>query len=314
LPLKTGALKFRSLKGKRFQRFSANSGDDQKSADTMTQQPSLSRRSRTYALILAFLLLALTAFVATSESTPAVALARPQVKAAATSGTHHSAAKLRDPRRNVTAAPYYLDFCATHGPNSKSCLNRALMAINNARAAEGVRRMVLPSNFVHLSIPRQTFVVTNLERVDRGLRPIKGLTAKLNANARHAAVGRTDPTLIGALMALLGVREYGSIWAGDFGPLASDFDWMYNDGYSQAGSVNLDCRTPSSRGCWGHRHVILGTYSGLPTLVGGVGTTDRVGSSLAQIFVGSVKSSFRLVYRWKQALAHGAAGHRITAG
>jgi hypothetical protein len=281
-----------------------------KSADIMTQQPSLSPRSRANALILASLVLALTAFITVSDTSPAAAFAGPQVKAAA---VHHSTAKLRDPRRNVSAAPSYIDFCAVHGPNSKSCIKRALTAINNARAAEGVRPMVLPKNFVHMTIPRQTFVVSNLERVDRGLRPVAGLTSKLNANARHAAVGRTDPTLIGALLNLLGVREYGSIWAGDFGPLASDFDWMYNDGYSAAGSVNLDCRTPSSRGCWGHRHVILGTYSGMRTLISGVGTTDRAGSSLAQIIVGSVRKSFHLAYTWKQALAHGAAGHRITA-
>jgi hypothetical protein len=285
----------------------------EKSADTMTQHPAADRRSRTNALILALVLLALTAFFTASGSSPSAAIARPQVKAVTAHATHHTAARLRDPRRNVEASPSYIDFCAVHGPNSKDCLTRALNAINHARAAEGVRRMILPVNFARMSIPRQTFVVTNLERVDRGLRPIKGLTARLNANARHAAVGNTDPTLIGSVMALLGVREYGSIWAGDFGPLASDFDWMYNDGWDPKGSINLDCDAPSDRGCWGHRHVILDTYSAMPTLMGGVGTTDEVGSSLAQIFVGSYKRTCDFVYTWKKALAHGAAGHKVTA-
>ncbi|HVT64567.1 MAG TPA: hypothetical protein VHD81_05395 [Mycobacteriales bacterium] len=280
----------------------------------MTQQLSSHGGSHVRALKLTGVLLILAALV-TVLGTPesAKAVARPQTKAVAVSAVHHSAAKLRDPRRNVVASPNYIDFCAVHGPNSKPCMSRALDAINNARAAEGVRPMVLPVNFTHMSIPRQTFVITNLERVDRGLRPIAGLTKRLNSNARHAAINNTDPTLISAVMGLLGVREYGSIWAGDFGPLASDFDWMYNDGYSPDGSINLDCKTPTSPGCWGHRHVILDTYSSMPTLMAGVGTTDAVGSSLAQIFVGSTKSAFSFVYTWKQALTYGAGGHKVTA-
>jgi hypothetical protein len=280
----------------------------------MTQRLSTYRGSHARALTLTGTLLILAALL-TVLGTPSssASVFRPQTKAVGAIAIHHSTAKLRDPRRNVQASPNYIDFCAVHGPNSNTCLSRALNAINNARAAEGVRPMVLPVNFAHMSIPRQTFVVTNLERVDRGLRPIRGLTKRLNANARHAAVRNADPTLIGAVMALLGVREYGSIWAGDFGPLASDFDWMYNDGYSAGGSINLDCHAPSSAGCWGHRHVILDTYSGMPTLMSGVGTTDQAGSSLAQIFVGSAKRAFSFVYTWKQALAHGAAGHRVTA-
>jgi hypothetical protein len=280
----------------------------------MTQHPATHRRTRAHALTLALVLLAVTAFVSATTSSPATATTpRPQVKPLFIGAVHHSTAKLRDPRRNVSPSPSYVDYCAVHGPNHKLCLHKALKAINNARAAEGVRPMVLPRNFRKLSMARQTFVVTNLERVDRGLRPIKGLTKRLNSTAHHAAVVRADPTLLGSVMALLGIRQYGSIWAGDFGPLASDFDWMYNDGYSPAGSVNLDCRTPTSRGCWGHRHVILDTYQGMRSLIGGVGAADPLGASIAQIFVGSLKRSFKFVYTWKQALAKGAAGHKITA-
>jgi hypothetical protein len=114
-------------------------------------------------------------------------------------------------------------------------------------------------------------------------------------------------------MALLGIREYASIWAGDFGPLASDYDWMYNDGYSASGSINLDCQSPGSSGCWGHRHCILEKFSGLPTLIAGVGTTDAAGSSIAEIFVGSTHRSFNYVYTWARALAHGADGHPVAA-
>ncbi|MGN6474691.1 MAG: hypothetical protein ACTHK4_13725 [Mycobacteriales bacterium] len=243
----------------------------------------------------------------------AKATTKPHVKALFSRSTHHTNAKLRDPRRNVAPAPNYLNQCSTAGPDNATCIQQALAAIDNARAAEGVGPMILPKNYRHMSIRRQTFVVTNLERVDRGLRPIKGLTAKLNANATHAAVVRQDPTLLNAVMILLGIRTYDSIWAGDFGPLASDYDWMYNDGYSSQGSINIDCTAPSSEGCWGHRHAILDPFTGLPTLLAGSGSSDRVGSSIAEIFVGSTHHSFHMGFTWNQALAHGADGHKVTA-
>ena len=50
--------------------------------------------------------------------------------------------------------------------------------MNNAAAQEGVSAMVLPSNFVNLTVPEQLFVVADLERGDRGLplnKPIVGM-------------------------------------------------------------------------------------------------------------------------------------------
>ncbi len=260
---------------------------------------------------LVFVLLATTALLTTAAT--AKAAPTPRVKGLLSAVPNHITAKLRDPRRNVAASPDYIDQCATAGPNDKQCVKQSLQAINNARAAEGVRPMVLPRNYAKLSIVRQTYVVTNLERVDRGLRPIKGLTARLNTTAHNAAAAERDPTLLGAVMSLLGIREYASIWAGDFGPLASDYDWMYNDGYSSAGSINLDCQAPGSGGCWGHRHCILEKFAGLHTLLAGVGTTNAAGSSIAEIFVGSTHSSFSYVYTWARALAHGADGHQTAA-
>jgi hypothetical protein len=281
----------------------------------MTQRLQTLRTNPRQLLTIALVLLSLTGFLAASSTWNSVAAApRPTTTALGMgAAVHHTSAALRDPRRNVSASPEYLDFCATNGSNNATCVNRALQAINNARAAEGIGPMILPANFLHLSIPRQTFVVTNLERVDRGLRPFKGMTAKLNSNAHHAASVNADPSLLSTVMSLLGIRTYGSIWAGDFGPLASDYDWMYNDGYSNNGSVNLDCRTPSSSGCWGHRHVILGTYSSMRSLAAGAGTSKPAGFSIAEIFVGSTHATFNYVYTWKQALANGAAGHKITA-
>jgi hypothetical protein len=228
------------------------------------------------------------------------------------SHTNGMPAKLRDPKANLVASPDFHTLCATNGPQNDSCITLALGAINKAHAAEGIRRMILPTDYKDLTIPEQTFVVTNLERVDRGMRPFLGLTAKLNASARHAAVVRDDPTLIGAILNLLGIREYASIWAGDFGPLASDYDWMYDDGYSADGSINIDCKQPNQSGCWGHRHAILGLFSGLRTLVAGGGSSGPAGGSIAEVLVGSLLGAPALTFSWSDALAHGANGHKLT--
>jgi hypothetical protein len=222
-------------------------------------------------------------------------------------------AKLRDPHANITASPNYLDLCAIRGPRNQSCIKQALKAINHAHALEGIRKMVLPNDFNSLTLSQQTFVITDLERVVRGLRPFLGMTAQLNKNAHHAAVERDDPTLIGAILSLLGIREYASVWAGDFGPLASDYDWMYNDGYAGKDSINLDCRKPGASGCWGHRHAILGLFTGLPHLLAGAGAAGPAGGSLAEVLVGAIGHLPSLTYTWKDALAHGANGHKVAA-
>jgi hypothetical protein len=112
-----------------------------------------------------------------------------------------------------------------------------------------------------------------------------------------------------SLLQALGVSEYGSIWAGDFGPLASDYDWMYNDGYSADGSINLACATPSASGCWGHRDNILGTYSYQPTLLAGAGTASPPGASIAEVMTGGRGSPPAFTYSWREAKRHGA-NHR----
>jgi hypothetical protein len=227
----------------------------------------------------------------------------------------NSGSTIKNPSVDREPVPDYINFCATHNPNNARCISQELQAINRARSHESMRkvRMILPDNYTSLSIAQQTFVVTDLERVDRGLRPFVGLTPRLNWSAQHAAIIQNDPLLSGLAMQLMGIREYGSIWAGDFGPLASDYDWMYNDGYSPSGSINLDCRTPNQSGCWGHRENILGAFSGLSTLIAGAGSSGAAGRSIAEVLAGTQTHAPRLTYTWKQALAHGANGHKVTA-
>jgi hypothetical protein len=216
-----------------------------------------------------------------------------------------------DPRRNIPPQPNYYYDCATKGYNNQTCIHEALKAINAARAREHVRTMVLPRNYRSLSIAEQTFVIVDLERVDRGLKPFRGLTRFLNHSAHAAAVSRLDPVLGTSAMNRFNVDMWSSIWAGDYGPLSSDYDWMYNDGYakSAANRINIACTTPKAAGCWGHRHNILNHYRRLRVLSAGAGTAKPKGSSIAAMFTAGSGNAPHYVFTWKQARAHGAGAH-----
>lgn len=168
--------------------------------------------------------------------------------------------------------------------------------------------MVLPRNYRSLTVGEQTFVIIDLERVARGLKPFAGLTGPFNTASHTAAVTRVDPNPAISTLRALGVSEYGSNWAGDFGPLASDYDWMYNDGYG-SGGINMACLSPQAAGCWGHRDNIVGTYRHLPTLLAGAGTGRPAGRSIATVMSGGGGSPPKLTYTWRQAKRHGAGAH-----
>jgi len=164
------------------------------------------------------------------------------------------------------------------------CDQAAVADINDVRALEGVRALVLPSNYSSLTAEEQVFVVTNLERVDRGLAPIAGLSHTLDLYALDGAKRRADPS--GPAGYSWGSNEASGLINAPRG----DFEWMYNDGFA---SGNLDCFAPSAPGCWGHRNNILWNWSGYPAPVAmGVGvytpTSGFVGAfdnSLTQLWV-----------------------------
>ena len=131
--------------------------------------------------------------------------------------------------------------------------------------------MSLPSNWTSLTPPEQLFVLTDLERVDRGIAPISGLAANLDAYAQAGANAHRDP----------GFPPYGSGGGSTYSSSSSLgvslAMWMYNDG---PGGTNADCPATGGGGCWGHRDIILGQYAS-PSMMGvgyGTGTT--------QLFVG----------------------------
>jgi hypothetical protein len=163
-------------------------------------------------------------------------------------------------------------------PTGDTCINSALADINAAHAAEGVQPMVLPSGFASMSVPVQLLNLSNLERIDRGLAPILGLSAALNQDSQNAAARDDDP---------MPTHFYGTVatgnWAAGYdSTLEADFGWMYDDGL---GSDNLDCTHANPSGCWGHRHDILWHFD-TPIAMGAGYASGEYGPSMTELFVG----------------------------
>ena len=223
------------------------------------------------------------------------------------------------PRTNLAPNPNYNQLCGEVGLSTAACAQAALSALDSARSHENLGPLVLPRDWLSLTPAEQIFVVTNLERVARGETPITGLTAALNAVAETGAVNRSDPTMP------VSTAPFVSIWAEDTGPLASDYGWMYQDGYGGPGNTqNLDCTTASAAGCWGHRDNILAEWTrkllaGHPgswylaagaaqsIIPGGLGTAREVSDAM---IVTAVTTPPDYVYTWAEAIAEGAGGSR----
>jgi hypothetical protein len=188
-----------------------------------------------------------------------------------------SAATSADPPANRSLSRATRVDCSAD-PIGSACISEALADINAARAAEGVPAMVLPPDFASMSVPVQLLNLANLERVDRGLAPILGLSAALNQDAQAGAAQDADP---------MPTHFYGnaatSNWAGgEDSTLEADFDWMYDDGL---GSGNVDCTSSDQAGCWGHRHDILWPFAA-PIAMGAGSATGQYGPSMTELFVG----------------------------
>ena len=155
--------------------------------------------------------------------------------------------------------------------NVAACNSATLAAIDAARGLEGVGPMTLPLNYNALPAAEQLLVVVNLERVDRGLNPIAGLTPGLDQDAWSGAVNNGDPP------APAGASSSAGVWIGGFAtPLYDDFFWMYDDG---PGGV-------SSSANWAHRNIILASWSGSNSVLMGasVVATSRYADSAAAVF------------------------------
>ena len=191
-------------------------------------------------------------------------------------GAHGAIVPPQNPPANIPASSGFDALCLFQ-PVTAACTQAALTELDADRAREGVGPLTLPTNFSTLTMQEQIFVVADLERVDRGLAPMTGLAAALDTLAQTGAVAGTDPSF----------PPYGSTggsnWASGQNFWWADQGWMYDDGLD---GPNIDCTTPSSSGCWGHRTNILANYQA-PALMGaGQTTSGSFGGSVTELFLG----------------------------
>ena len=137
-------------------------------------------------------------------------------------------------------------------------ISQYLASINAARAAlEGLgplRFNVVA--FAKLSVPKQVFVLSNLERTTRGLAPAMAMMPALDAVAAKAALHHTDP-----LGGITGIAAEVDGYVPIQNAFSADFGWMYDDGPPPSyHGQNLDCPRKGLPGCWGHRDAILNDY------------------------------------------------------
>ena len=216
---------------------------------------------------------------------------------------------LGTPAANVPPSPNFLNACYPHN-TSATCMTQVIQATTNARAAEGLGPMVLPGNFASLTPAQQSFVITDIERVDRGLAPFAGMVGALNADAQSGAQSNTDPTP-SQVPAGMHVTAWASNWAENGNPLGSNYYWMYDDGVN---SGNIDCTAAGQPGCWGHRQNILSMtddqqlYGGTLLMGAGeaYGTTNTGWESDAELLVLASGPMPALSYSWDDAVAAGA--------
>lgn len=221
------------------------------------------------------------------------------------------------PHANIPPSPDYRYPCWGAGSpaaqQSTTCRRQALAAINHAHAVEHIRPIRLPYNFWSLGVRRQIFVITDAERVTRGLPAVQGLTRQTNRWAGLGARDNADPFAHGwRLRSGALIRAWGSNWAADYNALTADYSWMYLDGWagSRAATTNIDCTSPHATGCWGHRDNILAAFGGSHSLVGGAGFAargwDGYFTSYAEILVHYSGRRPALTYTWRRATRAGA--------
>ncbi|MGA2519990.1 MAG: hypothetical protein ABSG81_04130 [Acidimicrobiales bacterium] len=247
---------------------------------------------------------------ATSSATSPPTTVRPSAPPSAGSAAPASRLILppRNPAADIAAAPAFSGLCEQDGFDAAPCISAATQALSAARADEGLGPVTLPSDFASLSAGEQLFVLSDIERVDRGLPPVVGMVDALDQDAQAGADGDTDATP-SSLPPGSSVSRWGSNWAEAAGPLGSMYAWMYEDG---PGSGNADCTAADGAGCWGHRDNVLGfdaaQISGGVLVMGAAQATgpgDGPWTSDAEL-IAVITGSPSFTYTWAQAQAAGA--------
>ena len=206
----------------------------------------------------------------------------------------------KNPARSLRPKPFFLaSSLCMHGRDGRGCNSLVLKATTRARRLlEKMGGMSFSlSAYEKLKPIEQLFVTVNLERTARGLRPATVLTRSLDKVAQEGANADKDPNLRNVPDPLPGggtLYGLGANWAGGWdNALGANYAWMYDDGL---GSDNADCKPHHTRGCWGHRDNILGTFNSnsmcggerneLAMGAGHVTRGKQFGDSEAELFAG----------------------------
>jgi len=188
---------------------------------------------------------------------------------------------LAHPASNIPPSPNFLGACgSTTYSDSFNCVWDVVTAFDNARSAEGLPSMVLPTNWASLTPTKQIFVTTNLERTARGLAPVSALSTALDAAAAMAGAVNADPIPPAGFP----WTDVASNWAGPVGnPLEAMYYWMYDDGF---GSSNVDCSLADLAACWEHRQNVLAPLACNLCVMGGAFVTTSEGTiSVTELIV-----------------------------
>ncbi len=219
-----------------------------------------------------------------------------------------------NPPVSVPEVPTYGTGCtySASPDSSSSCTQAATTATDNARALERIAPISFDiAAFDAMPIAQQLFVISNLERVDRGLKPALYMTTQLNQYARVGVDTRTDPSIPSILTGGARRAYGGSNWASGFeSVLHANYFWMYDDGLN---SGNVACTATDTAGCWGHRdNILLANPSVGCYLAMGAAST---GLAYTEIFVDACGvAPTDQVLTWSHALsALGGSGHLAIA-
>ncbi len=191
---------------------------------------------------------------------------------------------------SASVPPQVMPRCSISPVNDTSagCIDSVLHNINYARSLEGLGPLVLPSSYATDSVAMQELIITDEERGDRGLSEFPGLDPALDTAALKGALADTDPSLPSRYLE----NSAGAIFAQDYTPLGADYAWMYDDGY---GGTNLDCTSPGSSGCWGHRNNILGDWTTTGSQTAMMGDAGTSSGQYTEIFANQVDPADLLV-------------------
>ncbi len=212
------------------------------------------------------------------------------------------------PSVDIPAEPGLAIACRSSDLNA--CIGATVLAIDNARAQEGVTNIVLPTDFADLTASEQLFVIIDCERVDRGLTPISGILSSLDQLATSGAETDEDPSLPAGGIPDANVLAWGGNWASTQSPLQAVYGWMYDDG---VGSDNVGCTETNQSGCWTHRDNLLGFQNDINQFAGtlsfGAASVPGGGGnvSVTTFTTWSPDAPSDYYYTWDDALANGAS-------